>query len=361
MRIAILHNAVTSADGEHDRDVLEQVHAVAEALQTLGHEPESFACTLDLDALRSRLLHTRPRAVFNLVESLGGSDWLIHLVPGLLDVLGLPYTGSPTEAIFLSTQKLLAKERLTAAGLPTPAWIASGDSPGSPRLPPLGFSPQVSPGPLLAGEGPGVRARLAATAPDSSAQPWILKTVWEHASFAIEEESLLAKAPDDWAAWLADRRRRLGRPCFAEQFVDGREFNLSLLASAEGVQVLPPAEIDFSRFPADKPRIVGYRAKWIAESPEYQGTPRRFDCPPADQPLLDRLRELTQACWGLFGLRGYARVDFRVDADGTPWVLEINSNPCLSPDAGFMAAAGEARLTMADVVARILADAVAGR
>jgi D-alanine-D-alanine ligase len=323
VRVAILHNAVSPHETEADQDVLEQARAVSEALRDLGHEPTSVASTLDLDTLRGQLLQSRPDVVFNLVESLGGSDWLIHVVPGLLDVLRLPYTGSPTEAIFLSTQKLLAKGRLHQAGLPTPAWAAAG---------------------WLGPNGAG----------SAHQGPWIVKTVCEHASFAIDDDSILRETPADWNAWLVERQQKLGRPCFAEQFIDGREFNLSVLDSAAGPQVLPPAEIDFGRFPADKPRIVGYRAKWIADSPEYQDTPRRFDFAASDQPLLDRLRELTRACWHLFGLRGYARVDFRVDGRGQPWILEINANPCLSPDAGFAAAAARAGLRFPEAVQRIL-------
>ena len=131
---------------------------------------------------------------------------------------------------------------------------------------------------------------------------------------------------------------RLGRACYAEQYIDGREFNLSVLASPQGPQVLPPAEIDFSGFPPGKPRLVGYRAKWEEGSFEFQHTPRRFDFPAEDGPLLDRLRDLALGSWRVFGLRGYGRVDFRVDEAGHPWVLETNTNPCLSPDAGFYAA-----------------------
>jgi D-alanine-D-alanine ligase len=123
-------------------------------------------------------------------------------------------------------------------------------------------------------------------------------------------------------------------------------------------QVLPPAEIDFSAFPPDKPRIVGYRAKWQADSFEYQNTPRRFDFPSADGPLLEQLRSLSLRCWALFGLRGYTRVDFRVDRDGRPWILEINTNPCLSPDAGFAAALQQAGIPFETAIQRIL-DAAA--
>lgn len=327
MRVAILFNALPANPTEDDRDVLEQVRAVSAALTTLGHSWLELPATLDLEALRDRLNRERPDVVFNLVESLGGSDWLIHVVPSLLDVLRLPYTGSPSQAVFLSTEKLLAKQRLNQSGLPTPAWVADdGKVHGGADCPP---------------------AR------------WIVKTVWEHASFAIGDDSLLTSPPGDWPTVMEAESRRLGRPCFAEQFIDGREFNLSVLAGSDGPQVLPPAEIDFSAFGAERPRIVGYRAKWIADSSEYVQTPRRFDFSPADRPLLERLSQLAERCWHLFGMRGYARVDFRVDRAGEPWILEINANPCLSPDAGFAAALQQAGIPYAEAVRRILDDALA--
>jgi D-alanine-D-alanine ligase len=271
--------------------------------------------------------------VFNLVESLGGSDALAHLVPAVLDVIGIPYTGAPTDALFLTNHKLLAKQRLRGAGLPTPDWVCHDSGrhePDSPHRPAEGFRPDCG---------------------------YVVKAVCEHASFGLEEDALV-QAEDKAALQtrLAARVARLGRPCFAERYVEGREFNLSLLAAREGPEALPPAEIDFSAFPSDKPRLVGCRAKWDEASFEFQHTPRRFDFPASDQPLLDRLRGLARECWDLFGLRGYARVDFRVDAAGKPWVLEINANPCLSPDAGFAAALDRAGIRFEEGIARILAD-----
>jgi D-alanine-D-alanine ligase len=104
--------------------------------------------------------------------------------------------------------------------------------------------------------------------------------------------------------------------------------------------------------------VVGYRAKWEEGSLEFDHTPRRFDFPPADQPLLDRLASLALRCWQVFGLRGYARVDFRIDEAGEPWILEINANPCLSPDAGFYAALQRGSLSFEEGIARILEDAI---
>src|SRR5690606_1363693 len=75
---------------------------------------------------------------------------------------------------------------------------------------------------------------------------------------------------------LAARRAEFGGRWFAERYIEGREINVGLLAGPEGARVLPVAEIDFGAFPATKPRIVGYAAKWDAESFEYRNTPRRF-------------------------------------------------------------------------------------
>jgi D-alanine-D-alanine ligase len=102
---------------------------------------------------------------------------------------------------------------------------------------------------------------------------------------------------------------------------------------------------------------VGARAKWLAGSFEFENTPRRFDFAAADEPLLDHLVELAKRTWHRFGLGGYVRIDFRVDAQGQPWILEINANPCLSPDAGFAAALRRAAIPFEQAVQQILDDA----
>ena len=324
MLIAILHNAVPPDALAADRDVLVQAEVVAAALRSLGHEPVLLACTLDLEALGQCLRETRPEAVFNLVESLGGSDGLSFLAIAILDWLGLPYTGAPMEAMRSTTHKVLAKERLRPAGLPTPDWFTAATN------------------------------GTAASAFDFG-QPYIVKAVCEHASFGLDEDSVMPGG--DEAAVRASVTRhaaRLKAACYAEQYVEGREFNLSLLAAPDGCQVLPPAEIDFSAFPGGKPRVVGQRAKWADGSFEFCHTPRRFDHAIDDGPLVQELCRLAAECWKLFGLRGYARVDFRVDAAGRPWILEINANPCLSPDAGFAAALERASISFPEAVERIL-------
>ena len=126
MHVAILHNAIPPDAPLEDQDTLVQVEAVAAGLGRLGHRTSKVAATLDLSAMRDELLRLRPDVVFNLVESLDGSDSLMYLPLAVLDVLGLPYVGSHTRAMFLTTHKLLAKGWMQAAGLPTPAWIEGG-------------------------------------------------------------------------------------------------------------------------------------------------------------------------------------------------------------------------------------------
>jgi D-alanine-D-alanine ligase len=187
---------------------------------------------------------------------------------------------------------------------------------------------------------------------------YIIKSAWEHASIGMADDAIVTAAGvGDLEREICVRGSQLGGEAFAEVYIDGREFNLALLAGADGAEVLPFAEIHFVDYPDGKPKVVGYAAKWESESFEFSHTPRCFDFPAADASLLDELRRIALRCWDVFDLHGHARVDFRVDESGRPWVLEVNTNPCLSPDAGFAAAADRAGLRLIDVVERVVMDA----
>jgi D-alanine-D-alanine ligase len=327
MRVVVLYNEPSQDAAVDARDVLVQVQAVGHSLRALDHQPVEVAATLDLAAVKGRLEEHKPDLVFNLVESLGGTDRMMVLAPLLLDALQLSYTGSSTSAMLSTSNKVAAKQRLCDACLPTPAWFVPCDRDAAP---------------LLGG----------------SLNRVIIKTIWEHASFGLEAEAIFETSDIRSLAQQIERQQTAtGRPCFAEQFIDGREFNLSILAGPHGPLVLPPAEIDFSALPPGSPRIVGYRAKWDEKSFEYHNTQRCFDFAGEDSLLLDRLTQLAGECWELFGLRGYARVDFRIDECGQPWILEVNANPCLSPDAGFAAALAKAGMSYDQAIQYILDEA----
>jgi len=326
MHVILLHDDVPPDARMDELDVFAQAELVEEGLRALGHSSGRMPFSLDLARASEALSAPRPDLAFNLVEAVGGQGRLIHLATALLDSLSIPYTGAPTEGMFLTSNKVLAKRLLRAHGLPTPDWIHAGG----------GASPS--------GPGPG---------------RYIVKSVWEEASFGLEDDAVVeVRGGDALRDLVRSRAPKLGGDAFAERYVEGREFNLSVLGAGEGGdgEVLPPAEIRFEGYEPGRPRVVGYRAKWDADSFEYHHTPRSFDFPREDADLLARLARLARECWALFGLRGWARVDFRVDAQGSPWILEINANPCLSADAGFLAAADRAGLAAADVVRRILED-----
>ncbi len=332
MRVAVVHNRVTSRDSPDARDVLSQVEAVSKALVSLGHEPITLSCGLNLEEMQRTLVQDRPDLVFNLVEELAGHGRLIHLFPFLLDAMGIPYTGPPAEAVFLTSHKIMAKERMCSANLPTPAWF----------------------GPFPPGGSP--------TAVNADAGTWIIKSLWEHASIGIDTGSVISTHSTKCLNKEMQKRcARLGGSCFAEEFIDGREFNLSVLAGEHGPEVLPPAEIIFAGFEPEMVRIVDYQAKWEEDSFSFQHTPRRFDFAEAELILLDQLEEIARRCWDVFGLAGYVRVDFRVDSSCQPYILEINASPCLSPDAGFAAAVARAGMDFDQAVARIVADAMKHR
>lgn len=326
MKIIILYNRISDNPLPDELDVLEQIRSITQALTENGHTVTKLPFDLNMEAVKTSLLDHRPDIVFNLVESVDGKGSLLHFAPALLESLHIPYTGCPMDAVYVTSNKILAKKILASSGLNTPEWITPKNDDG-------GCKP-------IHGK-------------------WIVKSVWEHASLGMDHDSVIeVKDISEIVAAIARKNRLWGGEWFAERFIDGREFNMALLANSTGVEMLHPAEIVFKNFDPAKPRIVDYRAKWDTDSFEYRHTIRQFDFPVSDTTLLERLKAMSLACWRSFNLRGYARVDFRVDRNGQPWILEINANPCLSEDAGFAAAVSRTGYRYAAAVQRIVEDSV---
>jgi D-alanine-D-alanine ligase len=324
-KIVILHSDIAPNASEDELDCLKQADTIAQAVRQLGYEPFLVPFCLDLGQTIKTLHSLSPEVVFNLVESLVAKGSLIHFAPALLDYLKIPYTGARTESIFLTSCKPLAKKMLHAACIPTPAWITEdGISTGS-----------------------------------AHADKYIIKSSWEHASIGLDDDSIISTT--DKKALLKEMnsgKKKLGGSCYAEAYIDGREFNVALIAGKSGVRILPVAEIIFVGYTPEKPKIVNYKAKWISNSFEYNSTISKFDFHENDDNLISVLSEIALHCWNLFSLRGYARVDLRVDNNGNPWVLEINANPCLSLDAGFAAAFEKASIKYHEAIELIINDAL---
>ena len=324
-KIVILHSDIYADATEDELDCLEQAEAISEALHLLDYEPILLPFVLDLNQTIKKLKALKPYAVFNIVESINGKGSLIHLATALLDYLQIPYTGCHTDAMFLTSNKPLAKKIMQHANIVTPAWVTQE-----------GFCSQSTP-----------------------ANVYLIKSSWEHASIGLDENSLIRYTNQENLMEEMNRRKeKLGGSCYAEAYIDGREFNIALISGMSGVMVLPAAEMLFRDYAPNKPKLVDYKAKWVADSFEYNNTIRKFDFHENDADLISALREIALRCWDLFGLRGYARVDFRVDNQGIPFVLEINANPCLSPDAGFAAALEQAKIKYFEAIGFIIKNSL---
>ena len=325
--MVVLHSQVAEHASKDEQDTLIQVEVVSDALHRLGYDPRPLPFSLDINAARASLAQLAPYFVFNLVEAIDGVGRFQHLAPMVLEHAGLPYTGASSQALFLTTDKLLTKRVLNGCGIPTPDSFPRTGDPD----------------------------------PDFADSPrYLVKSVHEDASIGIDDSSVVAvDSLDSLELLVAEKRRQLGGDWFAERFVDGREFNVGFVSAESGnLQMLPIAEIRFEAFPPEKLKIVGYRAKWDVGSFEYENTDVHFDFPESAAPLLKALESL--ACRALFacGIASYARVDFRVDSSGTPWLLEINANPCIAPDAGYVIATQEAGLTFDGLVESIIGPVI---
>ena len=273
-RIVILHSDVSPDAGIDEQDTLQQAGAVSCAIALLGYEPVLLPFRIDLSATTAALRRLEPDVVFNLVETVAGRGHMIYFATALLDHLGIPYTGCRTDAMFLTSNKPLTKKLLAAEEISTPAWLTAD------------------------GMASGV----------SSTDVYLLKASWEDASVGLDDASTVRT--NDYRKLLDALHRRiqkLGLECFAEAYIDGREFNIALLSSDQGVQLLPASEILFSDYPPEKLKILDYRAKWVEDSFEYDKTSRSLVFDERDNMLLDLLRDISLHCWRSFGLRGYAR------------------------------------------------------
>lgn len=321
MRVLLLHSDVPADAPPDELDTLVTVEAVAAALAALGHSVTQAAFTPNPCAIDAALADSDADVVFNLVESVFGQGNLAGYAPAMLERRGIPFTGASAVAISCCADKPFTKQLLRNAGLPTPDWS----------------------------EPP----RWGGLADDHL---YVVKSAVEDCSVGLDDASVV-RGKEAVRARASLAAAHHGGSWFAESYCPGREFNASLLVTEDGPRVLPIAEIVFVDWQPDRPRLVGYAAKWDSQSSDSVATPRAFGVDIEAPELAERLARLSCAAWHLLGLRGYARVDFRLDAAGAPTILEINPNPCLEPEAGFAAAAMKAGIPYVELVDRILATA----
>lgn len=303
--------------------------AIASALIESGYTVELTGVHgVEVYDVLARIAADKPDLLFNLCESMDGDPTNEPTFAGLLDLFDIPYTGADLLALASCLYKQRTKDILIANGVPTPPYRFLKDD-----------------------------ADLADPALDALDYPWFVKLGHEDASLGITEANVVANA-----SALRARARELmtehRQAVLAERYVEGREINVTVMGWRDRVEVLPLHEIDFAAMPSDRPRIVSYAAKWDEDHVDYVGTkpvPLR-DALPA---LVAEIERVARAAFRALELRDYGRVDLRVDAKGVPWVIDVNPNPDISPDAGVARAAAAAGMSYPQMVSRIAELALA--
>jgi D-alanine-D-alanine ligase len=314
--VVVIYNPVEIGGDALVRGVVDAATEAHDAIRALDHQVSLLRADEGVRPFVEALDARRPDVVFNLCEGYRESSAGEIYIAGLLELLGIPYTGSAAMALGLALDKPLAKHLFIARGIPTPRFADFRETPRA--LPPLRY-------------------------------PLILKLAAEDASLGIAAENVVG----DENAALRRLRQLLDEyraPVLVEEFIDGREFTVPLL---DGLPLLVE-EIELHV----EPRIVGFRAKWEAASAEYRGTTPVFN-PAISSQQRETMMTLAVRVWDVIGLRDYGRVDFRMDADGRLYVLEANPNPDISAGSGYRRSLDAANIAYQDFIARLLDNALA--
>jgi len=277
--------------------VLEAVEAVHQALVDSGYSVIRMPLLPPIESVRPRLEPLEADLVFNLFEGFDGWPGSEAAVADILSELGLAFTGCPSASLSLALDKGKAKAVFEAAGIRTPRYQ------------------------LLKPETLGMF---------DLRYPCIVKPCAEDASHGISELSIVndQASLERRVAWVCDA---FGGLALVEEYLDGREFNATVLGTDEPL-VLPISEIVYN-LPVSLPRILCFPAKWEPESVYHRCT-APF-CPAQIEPdLREKIADYAIRVFRLLGCSGYGRVDFRLDAAGNPAVLEANPNCDISPTAG---------------------------
>ncbi len=302
-----------------ERGVIACAHAVADALSSHGHHVIRLPFQDDIE-LSLTLYSPDKWIIFNLGEGLSGRLFEEARIAWALEAMGYIFTGSSGDAHARCLNKAHAKQLLAAKNVQTPSgWLF---------------------------RHPDEVDAFASKLPF----PLIVKPVAEGGSIGLDADAVVhtIQALSERVDYVTSCYRQAA---LAEAFIAGREFNIALWGDPP--QVLPLAEIDFSAFSNPHERIVSFAAKWEENSFEYKNTP--VICPaPVSSKLKHRIEQTAKRAWDAMGCRGYARVDMRVSKEEIPYVVEVNCNPDLSPDAGFYRAARTAGFSYREMVSRIL-------
>lgn len=322
--LALMHDYLVPPDDVRGQDIAaadwKTEYDVLKALKELGHEVRALGVKDDLGAIRQAKEEFQPDIAFNLMEAFHEVGTFDMNVVSYLELLRMPYTGCNPRGMLLSRDKALAKKLLAYHRIPIPQFMV-------------------------------IKRNRVIRLTRKLGYPAIVKSLTEDSSSGIAQASVV---DDD--AKLRERvefiHESLGTDAIVEQFIDGREMYVGVIGN-ERLDVFPVWEMNFKKMPEGVHRIATSKAKWSAKYQKKHGidTAQAKDLPRAKA---DELQAVARRAFRALEMSGYARMDFRLDANGNCFVLEANANPHLAFGEDLAESAKVAGLEYADLVQRIL-------
>jgi D-alanine-D-alanine ligase len=327
-RILILYNEPVLPEGHPDYisevEVLDNVDAVEKILTEAGYQVGRLGATSDPQVLIDGIREYRPDAVVNLFEGTADNNASELYACGLLEWLGVPYTGCPFHTLVLARSKHVAKRMFVAEGLPTAPF-------------------------MVVEHGPVSECSLEF--------PVIVKPAQQDASVGVDQASV-ATDLEGLNRRVSFLQAQFGGPVLVEEFIFGREVTVALVEMPD-LRLLPATEAVFPDAAPGYWPILSYDAKWTEESAEYQTTDYHFHAQMTPE-LAAVIEGSARKAFRLLGARDYARVDFRIRAsDNQPFVLELNPNPDFAPDRALANNLWAAGLSHADFTLQLVRNTLA--
>ncbi|MDF1610774.1 D-alanine--D-alanine ligase family protein [Stygiobacter electus] len=305
-----------------EREFLKQIDNIRSILLKRFTYVETLAVNRNIKNAINQLINFNPDAIFNFVESIEGNTNLEVYFAGLYDLLGFEYTGNTPITLGNCLVKSRTKQILESFRIKTPKHFTCE----------LNYIPSRS----------ELKLKF----------PLILKLLREDASIGISEFSVVRTYKQ-----LVERLKYLynsfNQEVLIEEYIDGRELNVAIL----GNKILPISEISFDTLPENLPKIITYEAKWSEESVYFKNTIPK--CPTnLDAKVEEKVREVALKAYEALECRDYARVDIRLNKKNIPYVIEVNPNPDISPDTGFVRSAKAANINYEQLLYTIISFAI---
>jgi len=312
LKIGIVYNQPELDDRKDRSGVLEAVKDISTAIEKLGFSKVPIPIK-DGKGFSQLIEAARDvDCIFNLFEDFAGDSKGEAWMAGLLEMLGIPYTGSDPEALILSLNKVRTKEILNANTIPTPSYIVI-------ESPPKGSIPLK--------------------------YPLIIKPPAEDGSLGIEKDNVIYDK--DSLHEKCKELLSLYPLLLIEEFIEDREINAAILNG----EVIALGEVFF----AAQPAIISYSAKWDKHSPEDRATPTFYT---NELKGMEDVTSLATRAFHIMGLRDYGRVDIRIDKDSQPFVIDVNPNPDISGEAGYARSLKAAGILYNDFIQLLILNAI---